>query len=541
MNKFKFLLLGLTGLLISSCSHSSSGMGDIEYISVQDTKDGNWSFVDKNGKIKYADEFTAEPSCVVNGFFWVKEGDGYSLYKAGDKPELVKDCEDLFAVGCMSEDGVIPITKKGHRISIINGNGETVFTLDTIGQGWDIGSCDYMFHEGLLWVRAQDYMVYRYVDTKGNFVGPEINAVQVYPFSEGKAVIYNEKESGDIEYYVINKEGETLFELQGACSSFQYPKYHGGVVWAKNYQGECLFYDDKGEVKFKCPSKVVEVGDYNAKYFTYRTKEDLWGVMDYNGDIIVRAKYNFVQLLEDTNFLCRSDKKIVVLDKSGNEKCSTDGYRFIVNLGSGFTVGWDDHSFTLLGKDLKPINGVEYNDMSLLRSPAGSITTNYVNVDEVVSIISGLINDKGVGKYALGAYASKLLTDPKQYINTDIEEDIELKDLNQINYKQRIEFTALFSGPIVGVSADDGRVFWNDVMLSYVNIKASVFCEWNSTLNERLVEAIQAKGYTLMKKDVPESDGQILTALGNGQVRINIRYKAGSSTFNVFVTKYYED
>ena len=50
--------------LLTACgSKSDDGdMNDIDYIAVQEEKDGNWSFYAPDGKILYPDEFKQKPT-----------------------------------------------------------------------------------------------------------------------------------------------------------------------------------------------------------------------------------------------------------------------------------------------------------------------------------------------------------------------------------------------------------------------------------------------------------------------------------------------
>jgi hypothetical protein len=363
--------------LISSCGGGSSSKYDeVEYLAVQESRNGNWEFVDRNGKIKYSDEFKEMPSAVVNGYFSVKEGDGYSLYKAGDKPELVKDCDGLFSVGYMSE-GLIPISKPDGRINVVNGNGKTVFAIEPIN-GDDVVESELAFHEGMLAVKTKSGKC-GYVNKKGNAViKPQYT--RCLPFSEGKACVQTEKNDKE-QCLVINKKGETVFKIHDGYS-FVISMFNNGMIVVKDNNGHCVFLDEKGEVKYKCPSKVEYVEDYNSKYFIFKS-EGGYGVMDFEGETIVRAKYDMITFLDDSHFICSTKDKAVVLDKSGDEKCRLEDCQCLAV--HGFILGSETGNNVLVfNKELKPQNDIEFDNIGLNMSLCGSVVKDNVESIEVV-------------------------------------------------------------------------------------------------------------------------------------------------------------
>lgn len=128
--------IGLIALAMSaglaSCGGSSGPIENaIEYFPFQLESDGKWGMIDKDGEVLFSEEFKSEPSPVIDGVFFVREGDGYTLYKASDKPKPINGCEKLLSVGIMT-DGIVPISRENERITIINKSGETVAVLNPV-------------------------------------------------------------------------------------------------------------------------------------------------------------------------------------------------------------------------------------------------------------------------------------------------------------------------------------------------------------------------------------------------------------------------
>lgn len=495
-NYFQVLLMGLAGVLISSCGSSSSSSDDeVEYITVQLEEKGDWSFMDSKGNIKYPDEFKSHPTCVVNGFFSVKEDDSYVLYKASDKPELVKDCDNLAAVGYMRE-GLIPVVNKESRIRVIDGRGNIVFTLDPIA-GKEVATSDVAFFDGLLKIKTEDEL-YGYVDAEGVVViKPQYFSANA--FSEGKAVV--QKGEGDAKKsYVINKKGEVVFELR---KDYRFDeelgaRFSNGMLVVKD-DDHWHFLDDKGEVKFKCPSKVGAVGAYSAKYFTFK-QDGNWGVMNFDGETIIRAKYDAINLLEDGTFLCRADEKIVILDKNGDEKYRVDDYQNVRDLGKFLVAKEGYQSYALLDNELKMVKQSEFVDYQVLLAHFSCLTNEYFDVDGVISSVMDLFTDNGVGKYELGEHPNVHLGNPEDYSSKCYKRNTELSDISKSGYRYSINVEAYFSERFVHDSYQSGRrtFYWDeDAYITEFGTFVNCPVVWDSEHNEKLIKAFEMNGYNI--------------------------------------------
>ena len=100
MKKIYSLMFAMGAICAASLTSCSSDSLDAEYVAVKESRSGNWSFYSPDGKMVCKDEFKSEPSAVINGYFYVQEGEKglYTLYKVGEKPEAVKGCEGLYSI-----------------------------------------------------------------------------------------------------------------------------------------------------------------------------------------------------------------------------------------------------------------------------------------------------------------------------------------------------------------------------------------------------------------------------------------------------------
>jgi hypothetical protein len=341
------------------------------------------------------------PSNFVNGYFTLEYtsptglhsgntiSHHYPLYKASKQPEIVKGCEDLYSVGCMN-DGVIPISKHGERISVINGSGKTLFTLDPI-DGKEIVSCDIAFYDGMLRIKNEDNK-YGFVDKKGNAViKPQYH--KVFPFSEGKALVEDFK-VGSVtgkyfaKYSVIDTKGNVISSWEDCGRTtpefFGYNlfpdwgaviegvgRYHDGMLLVENNDRRFLFLDAKGNTKFTTPTEVKSVTEYNSKCYVCKFNGGC-GVMDFKGNVIIPGQHKCVILLRNGNILCDEDEHLRyketfhLYDSSGREKskiecvCLRVYGNFIIASIETIQNNRTVLKHTLLDNELKPI--AEFDD-----------------------------------------------------------------------------------------------------------------------------------------------------------------------------------
>lgn len=130
MKKLLFVFAAVAAVFtFISCDKSSSEQLKAEYLPFKTDEKDAWGLLGKDGKPLFKDEFDGEISPSINGVFAVETKNGISIYRTSEKPELIKGCEDLKAVGMMNE-GLIPIVRKGQRIEYVDKDGKTKFVLN---------------------------------------------------------------------------------------------------------------------------------------------------------------------------------------------------------------------------------------------------------------------------------------------------------------------------------------------------------------------------------------------------------------------------
>lgn len=408
-------LLPVISLVMTACGGSSDNPNDmIDYYPVTESSDGKWGFVDKNGEVLISEEFKNDPSPVVNGYFTVREGDYEVLYKAGKKPEIVKGCDELISAGIFSE-GVIPVSKKGERVSLVDGSGKTVGTFNPVG-GKEITRVLNMAYDGLFVFQTEDHK-FGYANTKGEVViDPKFDMAA--PFYDGLAIAAKVKDDNS-KMYVINKKGEEVFSIKDDYNiPYQTYGFKDGYLLVYERSGgsnRYIFMDKKGET-YKLPAKVEGVSDYNSKYII-ATQEDSYkaeyGIMKFdldNPEFLVRPKYSSIFILDGNKFLVQDDDEFMVINEKGEKQFEfDDDYKLVTPFKGNKAkfVGYDGKYFILLDEKGKPVNKNEFTNLVASVS-MDEVNSDYFSAESFVQAMLEDVTPTGIGSYTLGTPASRL-------------------------------------------------------------------------------------------------------------------------------------
>lgn len=310
MKTLHILAAAAIAVTVASCS----GKPELSYMPAKAEGDSNWGLVDANGEFLFTDEFSDRPSPVVNGYFFVEEGDGYTVYKAEKNPKQVGDLSGLKGCGFYN-DGLMPVVHKGEHISFVDGSGKTKFTLEAI-DSVSVSAAMNMFVNGRCAIRTSDDK-WGAIDTEGNVVVKPKYENPVL-FVEDIALV---KDAQSGESYIIDRDGNTKASVSGNISS--------GGVFIDGYTIVQIEGPDSGEesrmaiVKgdgelTKLPSAVKYVKTWNSKYIVFESSDYEYGILSVDGDVKVRAKYDNIELLANGKFIGNRDGKYMYVSPDGD-------------------------------------------------------------------------------------------------------------------------------------------------------------------------------------------------------------------------------
>lgn len=405
--------------ILASCSESQSNGIPLSYIAVQEDPDGNWSLYSPDGNILCQDEFENIPSGVAEGCFSVKEGDGFTLYHMGKKPEVFGDYEDLFSVGYM-HDGLIPVTRKGSRITIVDKNGHQLFEVGPVNET-EIVQCDVAYSDGLLRVQTEDHL-YGYIDSKGDIAIPPTYTL-AYNFSEGLAIV---NKNG--QQMVIDTKGNLIFKIPE--DYYVADNYKDGFVCAHKYDSPVIIYSAKGEM-FKCPKSVGTVMNHNSQYYTYLSNDGKMGVMTIKDNRqVIRPIYSSLEFGAPGQFIASKENdnttKIYILDSDGNRVISVNCKSLRYISGFGY-LAYQDETYFFLDKDYKPILNQEFsNTWEKPCNPECAdeydseylVNSHYCSTHHLAERLTRFITADGVQECEFGSSPSLYIESPENYLQT---------------------------------------------------------------------------------------------------------------------------
>lgn len=524
-------LIGAMTVMTSCNSSSNDEYAGVEYIPVKMDKNDRWGFVNSKGEFLYEDEFENQPTMVVDGIFTVVENDSYTIYSADKKsPKVLGDCEGLVYVGAVKE-GLLPITRPDSRISVIDTKGNQKFELLPVN-GHEIIEAEICFSDGMLKIKDSEDK-YGYVNTKGEAViTPSYSSA--YDFKEGLALVYK-----DDKWRAINKKNETVFKLKDTWSLRTTEFKYGAIVVSNgdNY----LFVDNKGE-STKCPSKVVNIGEYNDKYYVFYDSDN-YGVMSRkDNEIIVRAKYEAIVLLPGDKFLCRKDyNDYLILDSSGEEVSSIDDYRYVGYYSFIGLLGGDDHSIQQIDEKGKPVNKNDYYDMGHRLTGSWSVNTDYFDMSSINNIIGVVSGPDGYGNFIYGNSPKEMLSgsasDYSTYSNT-----ASVDALSGSGYRYSYNTTAFFTKPLTEYHYEyygyyyynSSKVWTSGSKLQSLTTNFEVYKKLNRGDFDSILEELKSKGYTVDSTTFSDGDGD--ATLKNGAMTATIKFRTYSSSTDISVT-----
>lgn len=536
-----YLLLALAATTTLSGCFSSTKSNNIldmsELIPARESSKDDWGFYSPDGEFFLADEYENRPSSVINGYFSVEEGkSGYTLYKF-DKKKPTAVLEELYAVGYVS-DGLIPIVRKGERITVVNTSGETKFTLDPVN-GKEITWAAPGFAEGRLLIHDENGN-YGYVATDGSCViKPKYNAAN--EFAEGLAVVSERDEDDNLQFSVINDAGDIVFKIKQQPYTYN---FEDGMLIVQDDNGRLIFLDNSGNQVLKCPSKCTEISDYNKKFIVYRTDNYKYGVINFEGENIIRAKYDGIALYGDNRFICKTgdgdDCEIVVLDEAAEELFDIDDYTIVIWAGRYGLIGSDKNGLEFLDNEGKPLKNAQFEEVGPGFNASYAIYSDFFDMNAAVDAFANLFTDRGVDKYCLGAAPADYFSNPADYTYRSAV----MVDSLALGYKYKVTADLNFNQTIADYTYESygyynysRRDYWRDGS-EITNIRVNILTdtEWGNDGSIALVKKLKEKGFKLIDQTKAESDnyGALMT---NGDLCYLINSTKGENEGSVTVAK----
>lgn len=310
----KLFLAVVAVLALASCNQEKGG--GIQYMPFQESEKSNWGLIDASGQALLTDEFKQMPTVVMHDRFFVKNNKGlWELYTAEAKPKQIGD--EYSQAGVFVEN-VAPVVQKDKQIEFIDVDGNVKFTLDKVN-GKVVSSCT-NFKDGVAIFQVDQY--YGCINPNGDVV-VEPEYLKIYPANEGKMLAVDKKQekylqSGyldQVTYTILSTKGEELGTMKSSKYKLTDGIFQSGVMVVTDEAGDGSrrvgLVDQNGDWVLKPSDKVKGIKAIQGKQFIY-TDGDQQGVMDFEGNVLIRPRYADIVFANSTLYFAKADK-----DKAG--------------------------------------------------------------------------------------------------------------------------------------------------------------------------------------------------------------------------------
>lgn len=318
--KYVYLLTSfvLMGLMTSCNRQSADCQYSISFLTCYNEEKGKEAMLDRNGQaFSISQEDIWDVTSVINGYCLIDE----KLYKVGEEiTDTTAIAQDVESCGVMSE-GLIPISKWDDYITIIDEHGSVVSTLKEF-EGKEVLCC-YSYSGSKLRVMLEDRS-FVYVDKTGNMLFGNRFAWGT-DFRNGYAVVQNLEQNSDL-YSFVDDTATPVFTFECEDKDYINISYDLELLSAKEHD-KIIIYDFNGKRVLQCPSKVDGIYKFCQDGFIYYNEDEEFGLMSYDGEQLIRAKYeqlvsngsNYLALIDD------NDEAVKLIDAEDNVIKEFDG------------------------------------------------------------------------------------------------------------------------------------------------------------------------------------------------------------------------
>lgn len=364
----------LACLALSSCSQEKSA--DFEYVPYK-SGSGMWGMLSTDGKVLFEHEFESGPTAVRDGRFFVSNSNlEWEMYTASEHPQKVGS-EYRYATAFRNGRALVAEVDK--PITIIDVDGNVVKKLDKI-EGKEVAEVEPFSSGGYAVFKTVDSL-YGIIDGDGDCVLKPVY-VELQPVGEGVFMAYDKKTAEalskgklDLAIPLVSESGKVLSEFSlktlskykhvGDVLDGKIPvavRGDGGIAWG--------IVDLDGNEIVKPSVKIERIGQIKGDLFTFE-RDRKWGIMNMEGETLVRAKYNDIELDVDNmiwvqfgnGYADEAWKLIDMYDNQIGEDSYEDVWLFSELDGKHAIVQMSDKEFVFLDKNGKPLDVKLPDDM----------------------------------------------------------------------------------------------------------------------------------------------------------------------------------
>lgn len=305
-SKVKIALFMLAFVVLFSCNRQSSDIiYKIDYLYCETEDDEEPGFIDAQGNFcKLQTDEDVFP--VVNGYGLIN-GKFYRVGKEVSDTTLI--AKDIVVAGVMN-DGLIPICREGGFVTVIDTEGNEVFQIKEYEEKEVLGAFSYS--DSKLRVVLEDGS-FVFIDKKGSqMFGTRYSWAT--DFQNGHAIVQKVSQNSHL-FSFIDENATPIFTFESDEKEDITISYEMELLSAAE-DDKCIIYDFSGKRILECPSKVYRIYAFCQNGFIYSDDDDKYGLMSYEGEHLIRTKYE--QLVPNGQYYLalNDDEEIKLIDKS---------------------------------------------------------------------------------------------------------------------------------------------------------------------------------------------------------------------------------
>lgn len=311
-----------------------------------------------------------------------KENGKYGLINLSGKKITKPIYDDIQALEY--KEGMLTV-KQNDKFGIININGDEIIKVKYDG----IQADQYSLNENhnkkagfIVSIKTNDGYKFGYINYKGktlleteyneiariNYINDD-ESVYLVAFKNGQAGLFKNKskvlenEYEDIQFDNINnllilqrngKQG--VSDLDG--KKIIQLKYDNIIITGNSINAqkgeEVTVFNSEGE-QFKNSNFISVLETDNKNYFITIDKNENYGVIDKDDNVIIDNKYTFIDYLFDNYFVAQNEQKIGIVDDKGKEVIKFD-YDVLQKIeGTDLIQGIKNENIDLIDKNMKKI------------------------------------------------------------------------------------------------------------------------------------------------------------------------------------------
>lgn len=393
---------------------------------------------------------------------------------------------------------------------------------------------------------------YGFIDKKGRVVIPPIYD-KASLFYDGYALV---KKDGIVMF--IDESQKEIVKFDKGILPLAYPT-EGSYPYIKENSDECGIRKLSGEDVIKADKKYTSFSPFFNGYTIFTNLENMTGLMNMNGDVVIRAKYESLLLCDDI-IIYRDKGKEGLLSYKGDiilEAKYTSILPFFKK--NKYTYVMDGNECLLIDRKGNEVNGNTYN---MLYTPSfyclpsfqpvsvlfyltdlEMVKSDYIDMDTEADNILSYIKDTGIDRVPYNVFPEVFAdTYNKDYKVSDLKESTTLSQTISITDNYKLSIYALYDEDVIvpnyGKEWQDSYFYggyYEDIITGYsYNLIRSNSLDLEISLINRFERRTESVFYSLCKGLENKGYAKITEELSdNDEGELSIKYEKKSSGLEI--------